>query len=128
MVENTNRLAFNSRFIEDTMTADALKKVTTEALDTLANLLDAGHTRWQASSQLLDGIFQERSRSCDIARSGDGAVRVRSGAFEVEVKRRRLLRLASARLLNADPDARRRIYPVLHTQGPGTAAQDSVSD
>src|SRR5207342_2111760 len=30
--------------LEDTMTADTLKKITTEALDTLANLLDAGHS------------------------------------------------------------------------------------
>ena len=29
---------------EDTMTADALKKITTDALDTLAALLDEGHS------------------------------------------------------------------------------------
>jgi hypothetical protein len=33
-----------TRSLEDTMTADALKKITTDALDTLAALLDEGHS------------------------------------------------------------------------------------
>jgi hypothetical protein len=43
--------------MEDTMTADALKKITTDALDKLAALLDEGH-----SDQLIARVLPERAR------------------------------------------------------------------
>ena len=59
---------------EDSMTADALKKITTDALDTLAALLDEGHSDQLTALLKTMARFHKYSWLCDPQHSQENVL------------------------------------------------------